>query len=1166
MGRRIHMNDKNKQNRLNPGPENGRSEETEQRTENWLWHHMRGVRDQIGRMSNHIQNESLPYVSGKIGGIYSVTRDQIGRMNTHIKNESLPYVAGKIGGIYSATRGQISRLLGERPSQKEREIHGGTIKDFVREARMEAKRVVASGERKPTTFLNEDPLGGYVEPKVPDSWWKKAWKNSADKIIYKPKGKGKLTEYVRLEESPHAIAQNARRARDTMVIQPASSRTTSQIEGSHEGRRVETRSTAPVLFPEAIKRIEQACSAKNISDSQMSALVRAGLVPDLREEDACMDRALFDRFAAEIPAPAGAVRKSFGRESTISLTQAAELLGVTVDDIQYARFSMDEDFIQAHLYYSTELLQSTIDAIQRVTPRQIAEAERLQRETDEREQEFGLTPSRPSADEDDNSTIMALVDGESADSDFIFPLEEDSDTDSGLINARPSDSDQNIARDSDSSMNAPHKRTTDKVSHLPQTTQEIIRLLYERAREHGEYYISAAETAELAGCSVSELKTRMTSDSHTIDSYHISNVIPLIWERAAAAIRIPDGTQNRIEFLRNLADSDVAESLAARLLGVSIRDFRLIAADASIESTLSLGAGEYDEPEYKTKDIIPLLEEKDKEFLLSPSDEMVADDDSVLGFASGSGLELDAPQDGGLHLELDDSAAFGSGVIEKPSSIANEAGPSPLRWKEEQEETLPESPEERIKQIYRWAREQDQWRISGARLAELVGVPEEELVMRILLHPDDSYTINDAVDLLRENAAERIPIPESPEDRIAYLRQKGKWVGESLAARLLGVSLTNFRHIAKAEGVKISDMIIMDDDEQDEDFCESDSIIRLIKKRAWHSQGETPVAVKKDEEFLLSPSDEMFNDAGSSAQLDSDMELDRDDDAIDPDLLEDDDEPLDLEDLSSTAGQASMIEATSRLSPNLSWAPRQSHQFIGLEEAAQIIGVTPDQLLEMRSNGDIRAFRDAASWRFKDDEVARVRDEKALSEEFPPSPSDEMFTDKKPELPDLGGDSIASLDLPKDEEKVHRDDRKPKRGEEFLLSPSDEMFADDSNTSSSPPNGNKLTNKEYEEWLSDSTATPLPPPVPTTLEPYPIRGSRFIDLNEASAILGITPDKLIEMRSNGEIRGFRDGARWRFKEEEVERVRGQRAGSASPLDLGGDSVTSFELPEDDDPF
>lgn len=64
--------------------------------------------------------------------------------------------------------------------------------------------------------------------------------------------------------------------------------------------------------------------------------------------------------------------------------------------------------------------------------------------------------------------------------------------------------------------------------------------------------------------------------------------------------------------------------------------------------------------------------------------------------------------------------------------------------------------------------------------------------------------------------------------------------------------------------------------------------------------------------------------------------------------------------------------------------------------------------------------------------------------------------------------------------------------------------------------------------------------------------SRFVDLNEAAKMLGLTPEQVTERRSAGEIHGYRDGASWKFKVEEVERFKGELAGGKP------DSVLSFD--------
>ena len=64
---------------------------------------------------------------------------------------------------------------------------------------------------------------------------------------------------------------------------------------------------------------------------------------------------------------------------------------------------------------------------------------------------------------------------------------------------------------------------------------------------------------------------------------------------------------------------------------------------------------------------------------------------------------------------------------------------------------------------------------------------------------------------------------------------------------------------------------------------------------------------------------------------------------------------------------------------------------------------------------------------------------------------------------------------------------------------------------------------------------------------------KFVDLKEAAKMLGITPEELVEQRSRGDIFGYRDGASWKFKIEEVERVmaeRGSKSGTGSGVGSG----------------
>lgn len=75
--------------------------------------------------------------------------------------------------------------------------------------------------------------------------------------------------------------------------------------------------------------------------------------------------------------------------------------------------------------------------------------------------------------------------------------------------------------------------------------------------------------------------------------------------------------------------------------------------------------------------------------------------------------------------------------------------------------------------------------------------------------------------------------------------------------------------------------------------------------------------------------------------------------------------------------------------------------------------------------------------------------------------------------------------------------------------------------------------------------------------------TKFIDLEAAARELGISADKLTEMRENNEIRGFRDGATWKFKPEDVEQLKGTIAAGGSDLNLDDrdDSTTLPDAPD-----
>ena len=51
--------------------------------------------------------------------------------------------------------------------------------------------------------------------------------------------------------------------------------------------------------------------------------------------------------------------------------------------------------------------------------------------------------------------------------------------------------------------------------------------------------------------------------------------------------------------------------------------------------------------------------------------------------------------------------------------------------------------------------------------------------------------------------------------------------------------------------------------------------------------------------------------------------------------------------------------------------------------------------------------------------------------------------------------------------------------------------------------------------------------------------AKLIQLAEAAELLGVSPEKLTELRSQNKIFGYRDGSTWKFKESELERYAAQ---------------------------
>jgi len=75
---------------------------------------------------------------------------------------------------------------------------------------------------------------------------------------------------------------------------------------------------------------------------------------------------------------------------------------------------------------------------------------------------------------------------------------------------------------------------------------------------------------------------------------------------------------------------------------------------------------------------------------------------------------------------------------------------------------------------------------------------------------------------------------------------------------------------------------------------------------------------------------------------------------------------------------------------------------------------------------------------------------------------------------------------------------------------------------------------------------------------------KFIDLDEAAKMLGVSPESLNEMRERHKIYGYRDGGNWKFKPEDVERLVAERGtledeGEFAEMDEDPDSILLSEV-------
>ncbi len=77
---------------------------------------------------------------------------------------------------------------------------------------------------------------------------------------------------------------------------------------------------------------------------------------------------------------------------------------------------------------------------------------------------------------------------------------------------------------------------------------------------------------------------------------------------------------------------------------------------------------------------------------------------------------------------------------------------------------------------------------------------------------------------------------------------------------------------------------------------------------------------------------------------------------------------------------------------------------------------------------------------------------------------------------------------------------------------------------------------------------------------------KFYNVEKAAEILGVTPAEINQMRERQELHGYRDGANWKFKAEDIDALAAQKPDGAAPGENAGEKdivLSEVELGESD---
>ena len=134
--------------------------------------------------------------------------------------------------------------------------------------------------------------------------------------------------------------------------------------------------------------------------------------------------------------------------------------------------------------------------------------------------------------------------------------------------------------------------------------------------------------------------------------------------------------------------------------------------------------------------------------------------------------------------------------------------------------------------------------------------------------------------------------------------------------------------------------------------------------------------------------------------------------------------------------------------------------FHTLDEAAKLLNVTPEQLGEMRDNGEIRGFRDGSTWKFKTSEVQKLVDQSSAGSDS----SDLGFGDE-------GDDEVTMLgespDLAAMLDSIDDDDDSESSAE---LGAAASLLVNDSSSSASVIGDSESDSQESDLQLADDSS------------------------------------------------------------------------------------------------